>query len=194
MKERLTKKELRQKMILLRRQIEGKQEKSKDIMMFLIEHPLYQKASVIALYHSMKDEVSTQKLISYSLQQGKRVLLPKVVRKKMIFVEIGENTIYETSSFSIEEPVSSEEYPHDIDLMIVPGVAFTKDGYRLGYGGGYYDRYLKGKEILTIGVCFEEQIVDFIPIEEQDIRVNIVQTNYQLYTNDVKCALKKQVL
>jgi 5-formyltetrahydrofolate cyclo-ligase len=177
----MEKKELRQKYLLKRKFIKNKKDKSNDILNFIINNPLYNNANVIALYYSTKDEVDTHDLILYSLLQDKIVLLPKVIGKEMIFIKIDETTRYETSNFKIREPISNEPYLGKIDLFIVPGVAFDINGNRLGYGGGYYDKYLKDTNASTIGICFEEQITDEIETEEHDIKVNIVQTERRTY-------------
>ena len=177
----MEKKELRQKYLLKRKFIKNKKEKSNDILNYIINNPLYNNANVIALYYSNKDEVDTFDLILYSLLQDKTVLLPKVVGKEMIFIKIDETTRYETSRFKIREPISNEEYTGNIDLFIVPGVAFDKEGNRLGYGGGYYDKYLSNTNTPTIGICFEEQITDEIEVEEHDIQVDVVQTERNTY-------------
>jgi len=177
----MEKKELRQRYLLKRKFIKNKKEKSNDILNYIINNPLYLNANVVALYYSTKDEVDTHDLILYSLLQDKIVLLPKVIGKEMIFIKIDETTRYETSNFKIREPISNEPYLGKIDLFIVPGVAFDINGNRLGYGGGYYDKYLKDTNASTIGICFEEQITNEIEPEEHDIKVDIVQTERKTY-------------
>lgn len=163
-----------------RKEIPKKEEKSSIIQNQILNNPLYQDSQIVAFYNSTNSEVSTKDLIRKSLLQKNVVLLPKIVDKRMVFIKINENTRYEISPFHILEPIG-EEYIGDIDLIIVPGVAFTKDGKRLGYGGGYYDKYLGGKNIKTIGICFEDQIVEDIPIEEHDRLVDYVLTEENTY-------------
>ena len=93
-------------------------------------------------------------------------------------------TKYRSASFQIQEPLSDEVYQGPIDLAIVPGVAFTKGGDRLGYGGGYYDKFLKEHNCQKMGICFESQIVEEIPTEKNDIRMDTVITEAQVYTDD----------
>jgi 5-formyltetrahydrofolate cyclo-ligase len=178
------KKELRKEVLKRRKETKDRLEKSKVIQFEVMNHPLYQGSEVIAIYNSFGSEVSTKELIRMSIGTKSVVLIPKVVDKELIFIKVDENTEYQTSKFGIEEPVSNEEYRGPIDLVIVPGVAFTKEGKRLGYGGGYYDRFLKGKKIQTIGICFESQIVGTIPTEEHDIEVDYVQTEENIYKNN----------
>ena len=183
----MNKKEMRNKYLLIRKFIREKPDKSNTIINAILQSPEYEEATNIAMYYSTKDEVCTFDLIMYSLLKNKRVLLPKVVGKEMIFVEVDGRTKYKTSKFKIREPISNEEFPKEkIDLMIVPGIAFDKSGARIGYGGGYYDRYLEGTNINTIGICFDNQITDEpIETEEHDIRVNAVQTERRRY-DDIK--------
>ena len=73
------------------------------------------------------------------------------------------------------EPIG-EEYTGNIDLIIVPGVIFDREKNRLGYGKGYYDRYLSNKDIYKIGICFSDQVIDLLPSESHDIKMNIIIT------------------
>ncbi len=170
------KKELRKEILYLRDNLEDRYNKSVIIKNKILSLDIYKKSNVIALYSSMKSEVDTKELISESLELGKRVLLPRIINKnKMIFIEINKDTNYEKNNFGMLEPIGIEE--KNIDLMIIPGVAFDKDNNRLGYGRGYYDKYLKDKNIYKIGICFKEQIVDNIDIEEHDIKMNLIITD-----------------
>ena len=170
------KKELRKEILYLRDNLEDRYNKSMIIKNKIMDLDIYKKSKVIAIYSSMKSEVDTKELIKDSLLIGKKVVLPKIVSKnKMIFILINENTIYEKNSFGVLEPVG-EEY-QDIDLMILPGVAFDKNNNRLGYGRGYYDKYLKDKDIYKIGICYKEQIVKELPIEDFDIKMDLVITD-----------------
>lgn len=170
------KKELRKEILYLRDNLEDRYNKSVIIKNKILSLDIYKNSNVIALYSSMKSEVDTKELISESLELGKKVLLPRIINKnKMIFIEINKDTNYEKNNFGMLEPIGIEE--KNIDLMIIPGVAFDKDNNRLGYGRGYYDKYLKDKNIYKIGICFKEQIVDNIDIEEHDIKMNLIITD-----------------
>ncbi len=181
----MDKKELRKKCLERRRDTDEKEEKSKIITSAILENPNYQEAKIVALYNSMGSEVDTKELIKQSILKKNVVLLPKVKDKRLIFVKVDESTSFELSNYNIEEPISDEEYLGEIDLMIVPGVAFTKEGKRLGYGGGYYDRYLEGKNIPTLALAFESQIVEEIPSEDHDILVDVIQTEKKSYDRRV---------
>ena len=141
----------------------------------LLQHPFYQEAKVIASYLSFPHEFQTQELIDQALRDGKKVLIPKTYPKgRMDFVVYNPQQLAKTS-FGLLEPQGDLEVvdASQIDLIHVPGLAFTREGYRIGYGGGYYDRYLElftGHTLSTIYPC---QIQDFIP-ENHDIPVQEV--------------------
>lgn len=173
------KNDIRYEYLLKRKNILNKKEKSLDICQKIIKHEKYLCSMNIGLYKSLKDEVDTSFLISYSLELGKNVYLPKVVDDDLIFYKISKNEKYVLSPFHVEEPVgdSSKEISiDDMDLIIVPGVVFDKEGHRMGYGKGYYDRYLNDS-IYKIGICFQEQLSLGVPVNENDVSMNEVITN-----------------
>ena len=180
----MTKEELRKQMKFIRKIEEAKEPKSEIIFLSVINHPAYKEAKTVALYNSLPEEVDTNDLIQYSLRNKEAVFLPKVVGDHLEFVRIHRGTKYRSASFQIQEPLSDEVYQGPIDLAIVPGVAFTKGGDRLGYGGGYYDKFLKERNCQKMGICFESQIVEEIPTEKNDIRMDTVITEAQVYTNN----------
>ena len=141
----------------------------------LLQHPFYQEAKIIATYLSFPHEFQTQELIEQALKDDKKVLIPKTYPKgRMDFVVYDPQQLVKTS-FGLLEPQGDLEVvePSQIDLIHVPGLAFTREDYRIGYGGGYYDRYLEyftGHSMSTIYPC---QIQDFIA-EAHDIPVQEV--------------------
>ena len=141
----------------------------------LLQHPFYQEAKVIATYLSFPHEFQTQELIEQALKDGKKVLIPKTYPKgRMDFVVYDPQQLVKTS-FGLLEPQGNLEVvdASQIDLIHVPGLAFTMEGYRIGYGGGYYDRYLKHFTGHTLSTVYPCQIRDFIP-EDHDIPVQEV--------------------
>ena len=156
--------DIRKRMLLIRKNILGKKEKSTKIVEKIINLDLYKNAKVIAIYNSLPNEVDTSYLIKCSLG-NKIVLLPKVINDKMIFIRVDKNTIYKKSAFKIYEPIG-DEYLEKPNLIIVPGIAFDKSLNRLGYGKGYYDKYLGNNNVYKIGVCFENQIIDRLPCND----------------------------
>ena len=141
----------------------------------LLQHPFYQEAKIIATYLSFPHEFQTQELIEQALKDGKKVLIPKTYSKgRMDFVVYDPQQLVKTS-FGLLEPQGDLEVvdASQIDLIHVPGLAFTREGYRIGYGGGYYDRYLKHFTGHTLSTVYPCQIWDFIP-EDHDIPVQEV--------------------
>ena len=141
----------------------------------LLQHPFYQEAKIIATYLSFPHEFQTQELIEQALKDGKKVLIPKTYPKgRMDFVVYDPQQLVKTS-FGLLEPQGDLEVvdASQIDLIHVPGLAFTTEGYRIGYGGGYYDRYLKHFSGNTLSTVYPCQIRDFIP-EDHDIPVQEV--------------------
>ena len=140
-----------------------------------LKHPFCQEAKVIATYLSFPHEFQTQELIEQALRDGKKVLIPKTYPKgRMDFVVYNPQQLVKTS-FGLLEPQGDLEVvdASQIDLIHVPGLAFTTEGYRIGYGGGYYDRYLEhftGHSMSTIYPC---QVQQFMP-ENHDIPVQEV--------------------
>ena len=140
-----------------------------------LEHPFYQEAKIIATYLSFPHEFQTQELIEQALRDGKKVLIPKTYPKgRMDFVVYNPQQLVKTS-FGLLEPQGDLEVvdASQIDLIHVPGLVFTTKGYRIGYGGGYYDRYLKHFSGHTLSTIYPCQIQDFIP-ENHDIPVQEV--------------------
>ena len=141
----------------------------------LLQHPFYQETNTIATYLSFPHEFQTQGLIEQALKDGKKILIPKTYPKgRMDFVVYNPQQLVKTS-FGLLEPQGDLEVvdASQIDLIHVPGLVFTREGYRIGYGGGYYDRYLKHFTGHTLSTVYPCQIRDFIP-EDHDIPVQEV--------------------
>ena len=139
-----------------------------------LNHPVYQEAKAIATYLSFTHEFQTQGLIDQALKDGKKVLIPKTYSKgRMEFVVYDPQQLKKTS-FGLLEPQGDLEVvdASQIDLIHVPGLAFTKEGYRIGYGGGYYDRYLENFAGQTMSTIYPCQVQEFnsedhdIPVQE----------------------------
>lgn len=152
----------------------------------LIEQALFglpevSDARTILLYSSFGTEVTTEGMIGRMLEQGKRVLLPYVVDDRtMEAAEVRAGEALVPGRHGPGEPRNRTPVtPDAIELVVVPGLAFDQRGYRLGYGGGHYDRYLSriGRAGLRVGVAFSFQIVDRIPEEPGDERVDVVVTD-----------------
>ena len=142
----------------------SKIEKDKVIKEKLLALPEFKEAEVIAFYVSFSSEVDTKELIDKALSMGKRVVVPAVAGKDLKFSEINCN-----------KPFSKEK----IDLVVVPGVAFTKSGSRLGRGKGFYDRFLKElpRRIKRVGLAYDIQITEDLPVAPHDSPIDIIITN-----------------
>lgn len=166
-------------MIKKRKTIINKKELSTIIVDKLLSLDIYKKSRVVAIYNSMKDEVDTSYLIKEAIKE-KIILLPKVTGNKIVFIKINKGTKYLKSDFGVLEPIG-DIYNDIIDLIIVPGLGFDNKLNRLGFGMGYYDNFLSQEDIYKIGLCFDEQIVDSIPTESHDIKMNMIITKNRVY-------------
>ena len=169
--------ELRKQVLQEMKAIPRQQKQAMDQVLTegLLQHPFYQETNTIATYLSFPHEFQTQGLIEQALKDGKKVLIPKTYPKgRMDFVVYNPQQLVKTS-FGLLEPQGDLEVvdASQIDLIHVPGLAFTREGYRIGYGGGYYDRYLKHFTGHTLSTVYPCQIRDFIP-ENHDIPVQEV--------------------
>lgn len=182
----MNKNELRKIYLSKRKNIENKEEKSLIINNKIKKMSEYKNAKIIAIYKSLPSEVNTTSLINDSIKLGKDVVLPKVEKEELKFYKITSlEDSFIKSNFGVEEPLGEENNyidKNDIDLVIVPGICFDKEKNRLGFGKGYYDRYLQNVNINTIGICFEEQIVENrIPITEYDVKIKKIITDKKIY-------------
>ena len=169
--------ELRKKILQEMKALSQEQKQAMDRVLTerFLQHPFYQEAKVIATYLSFPHEFQTQELIERVLKDGKKVLIPKTYPKgRMDFVVYDPQQLAKTS-FGLLEPQGDLEVvdPSQIDLIHVPGLAFTTEGYRIGYGGGYYDRYLENFAGQTMSTIYPCQIQDFNS-EDHDIAVQEV--------------------
>lgn len=149
--------------------------KSEAIASALLAREDVSRARTLALFLSLGDEPQTRGLID-ALAASHRIVVPRVTGERMEFAHYVPGSL-RRGAFGIEEPAGGEVVePADIDAMVVPGVAFTADGARLGRGRGYYDRYLasEGFRAVCIGVCFAEQVVDELPTEPHDRAMDAV--------------------
>ncbi len=143
----------------------------------LSRHPRLADAHIVLLYSALPDEVPTLPLLNRLSTEGKTVLLPRVVSDTDMELRryTGPNDL-EQGAFGIMEPTGElfTDYD-DIDVAVVPGMAFDREGHRLGRGKGYYDRFLaRLPHTYKIGVCFPFQLVDLVPADAHDILMDEV--------------------
>ncbi len=150
---------------------------------------LISSASCVALYKAVRGELPCDGIAKFFLDNKRTICYPKVKGDQMEFFEITDpDSQFTEGAYGIPEPKSGlrKIYPGDIDLMIVPAVAYSEDGTRLGQGGGYYDRWLckaesEGKAPYTVGVCYDFQIYSALPVQKHDYAVDCIMA---VYTED----------
>jgi 5-formyltetrahydrofolate cyclo-ligase len=172
------KKELRKQIKALKNMhASSNAQQSVDIMAALEKHPLFKSANIILLYHSLPDEVYTHAFLE-KWYNRKQLLLPVVVGDELELRRFSSPNDLQVGAYNIQEPVG--ECFNDfsaIELVVVPGMAFDKQGHRLGRGKGYYDRLLpKLTNAYKLGVCFPYQYIEEVPTDEHDIRMDEVLT------------------
>lgn len=149
---------------------------------------LFKTASNIFIYHGVERELDTSKIIAEAFKQGKQVALPRVHGKgdmRAHYYRHGDQMT--VSSFGIPEPLpnSPEMKPGDIDLIIMPCVTCNSQGHRLGYGGGFYDRFLTKTAAITLLPYFDKLLVDQIPMQTHDQLMDVVLTEEATFSINV---------
>lgn len=174
----LDKKKLRaeireKKRALTQQQIEAR---SEVLAQKLFAHPLYRDARAIYGYLSYNEEVRTLPILRRALEDGKRVAVPKVFGDTMRFLWLDDLSAIAPGYCGIPEPVSDEpEADDETALVFMPGLAFDPQGHRLGYGGGFYDRFLAGQpQHPTIALCYGFQMRESLETDAHDIPVDVV--------------------
>ncbi len=146
---------------------------SKQIIKCIADLVENQKPKTVFCYFSYRKEIQTRALLSLLEQKEIRVCIPRICGDQMKAVRWTSKTRMIKNQWGIEEPERGENID-DVDLAILPGVAFGRDGTRLGYGGGFYDRWLSEHLCYKLGICGSWQLLDEIPVEEHDIKVDAV--------------------
>ncbi len=178
-----SKSEFRKEMLMRRRRtpppelISG----SERIAERLISLPEWRNAPDVCLYVSFGEEVETRTLIREALLSGKRVFLPRVCGRELVFCSIRSMEDLAPGYRGIQEPVTDPAESTAGTPMILPGCAFDLAGNRMGYGGGYYDRFLaRDKGRMRIALSYDFAVFDEIPRDEGDQRVDLIVTETRL--------------
>lgn len=151
-------------------------EQSEKILHLVEQHPAFQSAGKVLLYHSLPDEVDTHSFLE-RWEQSKDLLLPVVKGDYLEISHYSTHSGLRKGAYGISEPNGCTlTNLHEIDLVLVPGVAFDREGHRLGRGKGYYDRLLPQLRARKIGVCFPFQLLDSLPVEPFDVSMDEVIT------------------
>ena len=181
---------LRKKVLLERNSMVEEEKNKKDILILekLKNELVYKKSKRIFIYVGFKSEINTLKYIESFLQDGKEIFVPKtdMENKEMKAIKLTSVDELKLSNYGILEPMFEENVAdgNSFDLIIVPGAVFDLDGNRIGYGGGYYDKYLdniKGS-ISKVALAYSFQVLNNIPNEEHDIKVNYIITENEVIT------------
>lgn len=141
----------------------------------------FNESNTIFIYVNMDSEINTIDIIKEALKRGKRVAVPKVLpgNKEMIALEIKSLLdLNESGSYGILEPgMDKQDVGEQIDLIVLPGLAFDESGHRIGYGGGFYDKFLKKHDkVNRMALCYNFQIISNVPKEEYDQDVDLIMT------------------
>lgn len=148
----------------------------------VIKSSFYKKAQNIFIYVSVNSEADTRRIIQKALDDEKTVCVPKVISKKHGMIAVRINGLNELSkgAYGIPEPIKYDKKfdEHDIDLILLPGLAFDECGGRIGYGGGFYDRFISitGKNTVKIGLAYSCQIFDKVTCLEYDEPLDVLIT------------------
>lgn len=185
------KKQIRREKLKIRREmnIEEKSNYDKIIKDKFFESSFYKESENIFIYISYDSEINTKYIITRAIKEGKKIYVPRTEfsTKLMnaVIIENFDNLV--ESRYGILEPKKDEPFidPNDLDLIVVPGVAFDKNGGRVGYGAGYYDRYFKRinnenkSKIVKLALAYDFQLMDKVPTDEEDVLIDAVMTEKQ---------------
>lgn len=185
----VNKQQLRRQMIAARQALDpaDRARRSGMAQQALLAAPEWARARVVLLYNPVRGEVDTAALSAAGIQQGKQLLLPRAEQGgRRLWLHRWEGTADQLApgAYGIPEPRPDlpEVDPAAVDLVVVPGVAFDRRGYRLGYGGGYYDRALPGMvRAVKIGLGYALQLVESLPAAAHDVRLDAVATDEGLF-------------
>lgn len=175
------KKELRSYIKSKRKSVENKAEKDSLIAQNLLSLDEIKNADTVLCYLSLEDEVCTDGIVTSLLNMGKKVGAPYCVDNdgNMDFYYITDFDDLRIQSFGVREPVlekCEKITSFDNAIIILPGLCFDKNGNRLGYGKGYYDRFLQIHSLISVGLCYNSLIVKKVPTDMYDKKANIIVT------------------
>ena len=147
--------------------------RSKSIQEFVINSNEFQPAKVVGTYFAFGSEVTTELIIERAKILGKKIALPRVEEDRITFYELSSTKSLIRGRFGIMEPLPYGKMS-EIDILVVPGIAFDKKGNRLGYGKGFYDRLLLTKRTFSIGLAYSFQLLENLPHDLYDKRLDAI--------------------
>ncbi len=154
----------------------------------ILQMPEWKRAQTVCLYASFKSELATSGLLESALRAGKKIILPRVAdeNQRCTLHHVANPASLVLSSLGIPEPSAELPTiePTAVDLFLVPGIGFDREGNRLGHGAGFYDRLLSSARSkgFRLGYSYDFQVVPAIPCEPHDVRVNAVATPSEIIT------------
>jgi 5-formyltetrahydrofolate cyclo-ligase len=148
---------------------------SKHIQESVISTKEFKSAKVVGAYYAFGSEVKTDLILEKARALSKKIALPSVEGESLAFYEMSSGKYLVKGRFGIMEPLPYGPVD-EIDLLIVPGIAFDKNGYRLGYGMGYYDKFLAKKNVFSIGLGYSLQLLESLPKGKYDKRLDAIAT------------------
>ena len=156
--------------------IEEIEERSAKLVELFLASEAYKNAKTVYGYLPYNQEVRTVPMLEQALKDGKRVAVPKCYGDEMRFIYMDDLSLVENGYANIPEPIADDPVAEDkTALVLMPGMAFTKNGDRMGYGGGFYDKFLAAEpDHPTLALCYDFQMVESLPTEEYDIPVDCV--------------------
>lgn len=178
----MEKKLVRKEILNMRNNMSNEKRILKDKLIYnlFINSDLYKKAKDIFIYVSFGSEVNTHEIIKKAIIDKKNIYVPKIDMKKKEMIAVKIHSLIELSvnNYGILEPINvdKDKIANDFDIIVIPGVAFDENGNRIGYGGGYYDKYLE-KNIFKakkVALAYEEQILERIESDFHDIKVDFI--------------------
>ena len=174
----MDKKELRRQIRELKRAMTNEQIDAASARLgeLFLNCPQYKQAKTIYGYLPYNQEVRTVPMLEQAMKEGKRVAVPKCYGDEMRFIYMDDLSKVEKGYANIPEPIADDPVADDkTALVLMPGMAFTKDGKRMGYGGGFYDKFLASEpDHPTVALCYDFQMVEDLPTEDYDIPVDCV--------------------
>lgn len=185
------KKQIRKDILEVRRSMDIDKKDTYDTLIekSFFESSFYKEAKNIFIYISYDSEINTKRMINRAINEGKNIYVPRTEfdTKLMNAVKINDFSNLVESRYGILEPKKEEPFidPNELDLIVVPGVAFDKNGGRIGYGAGYYDRYFKRineknkARITKLALIYDFQLIDEVPTDEEDVLIDAVLTEKQ---------------
>lgn len=151
-------------------------EKSDRLKELFTQTEHYKNAKTIYGYLPYNQEVRTVAILEQALRDGKKVAVPKVYGDKMHFIYLEDLTKVSTGYAGIPEPIADDPIADDpAALVLMPGLAFDKVGHRIGYGGGFYDKFLEREpNHPKVALCYDFQVLPYLEVQEHDVPVDLV--------------------